>query len=202
MTSTETPPVPGTSPDARQPVRAERVPLRDGSLVTVRQVLPGDERAVAAFLAELGVEARRMRFFSAAVDLGTAAHWAVEPPAPGLGLVASAEDGRIVGHAAYVKLDEARAEVAVEVADALHGQGLGTILVERLARIAEARGVTQFVAEVLPENRRMLVVFKDGFDATIRFCDGVDRVRFPTAAWRLAHERFAVPAVRPLRPSD
>jgi ribosomal protein S18 acetylase RimI-like enzyme len=87
-------------------------------------------------------------------------------------------------------LDEQSAEVAVEVADRLHGLGLGTIMVERLAEQAEAHGVSQFVAEVLPENKAMLDVFRDGFDASVSFDRGTDAVEFPTSAWRLARLRF------------
>jgi ribosomal protein S18 acetylase RimI-like enzyme len=72
----------------------------------------------------------------------------------------------------------------------MHGQGLGTILIERLAEIAERRGVRTLVAEVLPENEAMLEVFRDGFDAAIRWTDGVDSVEFPSAAWRLARTRY------------
>jgi len=82
--------------------------------------------------------------------------------------------------------------VAVEVADNLHGLGLGTILIERLGEIAEHRGVSTFVAEVLPDNDAMLDVFRDGFDAEVHWCDGIERVQFPTSAWRLAHERYAI----------
>jgi GNAT superfamily N-acetyltransferase len=80
--------------------------------------------------------------------------------------------------------------VAVEVADHLHGRGLGTILIQRLASVAEGRGITRFIAEVLPENRAMLSVFRDGFDAHLTLHDGTDAVEFPTASWRLARERF------------
>ncbi len=40
----------------------------------------------------------------------------------------------MVAHALYIQLDGTRAEVAVEVADHLHGRGFGTILIEQLAR--------------------------------------------------------------------
>jgi GNAT superfamily N-acetyltransferase len=97
----------------------------------------------------------------------------------------------IVGHALYVQLDHSRAEVAVEVADQLHGRGLGTILIERLAIIAEQRGITSFVAEVLTENRAILDVFREGFDARVVHRDGPEeRVEFPTSGWRLARQRF------------
>ncbi|HYB24775.1 MAG TPA: GNAT family N-acetyltransferase, partial [Solirubrobacteraceae bacterium] len=82
------------------------------------------------------------------------------------------------------------AEVALEVADHLHDRGLGTILIERLALTAEERGITRFVAAVLPENREMLAVLRDGFDAQAHFSEGLEMVEFPTAAWRVAGERF------------
>jgi GNAT superfamily N-acetyltransferase len=108
------------------------------------------------------------------------------------GLIAHDEEGVLVGHATYVKLDEARAEVAVEIADHLHGRGLGTILIERLAIIAEQNGITHFVAEVLCENRAMLDVFREGFDGRVVRHEGLEeRVEFLTAGWRLARQRFA-----------
>jgi len=99
----------------------------------------------------------------------------------------------MVGHATYVQLDPdpERAEVAVEVADHLHGRGLGTILVERLAVVAEQHGITYFVAEVLCENRAMLDVFREGFDARVVRRNGSEgTIEFLTSGWRLARARF------------
>jgi GNAT superfamily N-acetyltransferase len=169
----------------------ELVRLRDGSSVTVRAATARDEPALLSFLNGLCLEARRMRFFTGAADIPYAAHLAAATGADRYGLIAHDEAGLTVAHATYVKLDEQRAEVAVEVADHLHGRGLGTTLIERLAAVAEARGITSFVAEVLPDNSAMLDVFRDGFDAQLHFHDGTDTAEFPTAAWRLAHERFA-----------
>ena len=78
-----------------------------------------------------------------------------------------------------------------------YGLGLGTIMLERLAQQAEQRGVSQFVAEVLPENQEMLDVFRDGFDAKVSLDRGTDAVEFQTAAWRLARERFERAGRRP-----
>lgn len=165
--------------------------LRDGSRVSLRAVRHEDEESLLKFLEGLCVEARRLRFFSGAVDLSSAAHWAALTTTDRHGLIALDESGEVVGHAAYVLLGSDRAEVAVEVADHLHGQGLGTLLVERLAVIAEQGGVRRFVAEVLCENRAMLDVFKDGFDARVIRHDGPEeKVEFLTSGWRLAHERF------------
>jgi GNAT superfamily N-acetyltransferase len=164
--------------------------LRDGSWATVRPTTEQDEPALRAFLVGLCLEARRLRFFSAAADLASAAHLAAAADGEHYGLLAHDELGVLVGHATYVCLDDARAEVAVEVADHLHDRGLATILIERLAADAEERGIMHFVAEVLPENHAMLDVFRDGFDAHVRFRDGADRVEFPTVSWRRGRERF------------
>jgi GNAT superfamily N-acetyltransferase len=161
--------------------------------VTVRAATARDEPALRSFLSGLGLEARRLGFFTMARDITL-------PPAPAAaagrgdhryGLVAHDEAGIVVGHAICAPLDGSPAAVAVEVADHLHGRGLGTILIERLAAIAERLGITHFIAEVLPENRALLDVFRDGFDARPTFYEGSDAVEFPTAAWRLARERFA-----------
>lgn len=168
-----------------------RVRLRDGSLVSVRPVSDGDEAPLRGFLAHLSPEARRQRFFTGAADLEKAAHWAADTDPDRYGLLAHDQSGLLVAHATYVRLEETRAEVAVEVADHLHGRGLGTILIERLAAVAEQRGITQFVAEVLHDNHAMLDVFRDGFDARSAFREGTETVEFPTSAWREARERFA-----------
>ncbi len=168
----------------------ETVRLRDGSPVTLRPTTIADEPALRTFLAGLSLEARRLRFFSGAVDLSFAAHMAADPGAGRFGLIAHDEIGALVAHALYIPLDGARAEVAVEVADHLHDRGLATILIERLGAVAERHGITRFVAEVLPENGAMLDVFHDGFDADFACRDGVDRVEFPTSRWRTESERF------------
>jgi GNAT superfamily N-acetyltransferase len=174
------------------PAEAELVRLRDGSSVTVRCASTLDEPALRSFLEGLCLEARRLRFFSGAANISSAAHLAAAADEEHCGLIAHDELGLLVGHAIYVTLeDPARAEVAVEVADHLHGRGLGTILIERLAAIAEQRGITHFVAEVLSENQTMLDVFREGFDARVVRHEGPEeRVEFLTSGWRLAHKRF------------
>ena len=154
------------SSDGVRPAPSEgrpcQVRLRNGERVTVRAVTPADEPALADFLASLCLEARRMRFFSGGVDVATMARYAAAGGPERAGLLALDQSASVVGHAFYVELAPGRAEVAVEVADRLHGHGLGTILIERLAQLAERRGITRFSAEVLPDNRAMLDVFRDG----------------------------------------
>jgi GNAT superfamily N-acetyltransferase len=170
--------------------------LRDGSSVTVRAVGPDDEAPLQAFLMGLCANSLRLRFFTGGTNIAGAAHWAAGTPADRYGLLAHDETGMLVAHAVYIKLDQTRAEVAVEVADHLHGRGLGTILMQRIGAVAQERGITHFVAEVLPENQGMLDVFRDGFDAHVAFSQGVDTVEFPTSSWRLARERFGSESLR------
>jgi GNAT superfamily N-acetyltransferase len=162
--------------------RSELVRLRDDSTVAIRPVQAEDEPALRLFFSGLCPEARHLRFFSAGVDLTSAAHLCAITDERHFGLMAHDSTGKVVGHAIFVRVDKTRAEVAAEVADHLHGLGLGTILIERLAAVAQAQGIDSFIAEVLPENRTMLDVFRDGFDAHIRLENGTDKVRFSTGA--------------------
>lgn len=164
--------------------------------MTLRPVITADEPALRTFLAGLSNESKRLRFFSGATDTDAAAHWAARTGPGRYGLIAHDPSGGVVAHATYIQLDtprgeDTRAEVAVEVADHLHGRGLATLMIERLAAVAEARGIVKLVAEVLPENRAMLDVFRDGFDAHLTLHEGTDTVEFPTRAWRQALSRFS-----------
>jgi acetate---CoA ligase (ADP-forming) len=172
-----------------EPTAAELVRLLDGSPVTIRPNDPADEPALRVFLARLCLEARRLRFFTGAADIVSAARLSVAENALHHGLIAHDAQGAVVGHAIYIQMDDTRAEVAVEVADHLHGRGLATILLARLAQLAESRGIPRFVAEVLPENHEMMNVFRHGFDAHARLHQGVEKVEFPTSAWRDAPAR-------------
>ena len=183
-------PANGPSAPVNRPSAPELVKLRDGSSAPVRAVGPGDEAPLQAFLMGLCASSLRLRFFTAGANIADAAHWAACTPADRYGLLAHDEAGVLVAHAVYVQLDRTRAEVAVEVADRLHGRGLGTVLMQRIGAVAQERGITRFVAEVLPENLGMLDVFRDGFDAHVTLHAGIDTIEFPTSAWRLARERF------------
>jgi GNAT superfamily N-acetyltransferase len=130
-----------------------RVGLSDGRLLVLRPLVPGDRAAVAALVAGLSPESRAQRFQSAAVaitpatlDLVTAGH----------ALVAAIGD-HLVALGSYVAPPEAtQAELALAVADAEQGRGIGTALGARLAGDARRAGLRQFRAEVLGTNWRVL----------------------------------------------
>jgi ribosomal protein S18 acetylase RimI-like enzyme len=59
--------------------------------------------------------------------------------------------------------------VAFAVVDKYHGQGIGTMLMRHLVAIARGAGLTEVIADVLPDNRQMLKVFqKSGLPMSTR----------------------------------
>jgi GNAT superfamily N-acetyltransferase len=155
-------------------------------LVSIRTVTSEDEASILAFLTGLSLESRGLRFFGVGVNLRAEAHrGAAGDDSDHHGLVAIAPDRRVVGHAIYVRAPGSeRAEVAVEVVENLRRMGLATMLLARLAQVAEDRHIRSFFAEVLPQNHDMLTIFCDRFAAeTAVRRDEVD-IEFPTANWR------------------
>jgi len=69
---------------------------------------------------------------------------------------------RLVADARYVRSAENRdeAEFAIAVADDWQSLGLGRLLIARLAAHAKQQGLKALVGDVLPENRRMLVLMR------------------------------------------
>ena len=175
--------------------READVVLRDGSTVHVRPVRPEDEPALTRFLQGLSARSRWLRFFSGAPNIEQAVRWATEVDYDRrYGLVALAGlDGAVIGHAAYEREpgQPERAEAALEIADAYQGRGLGTILLGHLAEAAHTAGVALLTAEVLPENHRMVQVFRDtGFPVRLQSAPGAIHVEWPTSLTEEALERF------------
>jgi predicted CoA-binding protein/RimJ/RimL family protein N-acetyltransferase len=173
--------------------READVALRDGSTVHVRPARGDDRQAVLEFLRELSPDSRMLRFFTASANLEWAADRMTEVDhRDRVSLLATAgADGRVVAHATYIKAATERAEVAFAIADTLQGRGLGTILLGQLAEMAEENGIRVFEAQVLPNNRRMIDVFREsGFPVSLRSEPGTVIVEFPTSLTAEALERF------------
>ena len=172
------------------------VVLRDGSIVHVCPAKPADAPAVTLLLNRLSDRSRWLRFFSAFPDLARAARWATEVDNDRrCGLVATVDgQGQVVGHAGLERESDRpeRAEVALEVADAIQGKGLGTALLCQLAQAANQLGIQVLDAEVLPENRQMLRVFRDcGYPVKVRSLPGVELVELQIG-----------PAAQPRKPPE
>jgi RimJ/RimL family protein N-acetyltransferase len=157
------------------------VVLRDGSIIHMCPAKPADAPAVTLLLRGLSDRSRWLRFFSACPDLARAARWATEVDRDHrYGLVATVGgQSQVVGHAGLERESDRpeRAEVALEVADAMQGKGLGTALLCRLAEAANRIGIQVLDAEVLPENHKMLRVLRDcGYPVTVHHLPGVELV--------------------------
>ena len=160
------------------------VVLRDGRTVHVRPARPEDRDRVEDYFIALSDESRRLRFWGPVVNVREQATNAVEIDYVDhltLLALAGADVSEVVGGAQYIRDGTSRAEIAMSVSDELQGQGLASILIEHLAEAASAQDIGFFYAEVLPENHRMIDVFRGtGFQISIRTKPGYVEVEFPT----------------------
>lgn len=167
--------------------RADTI-LRDGTSIHIRAIRPDDKRRLLAHFQQLGKQSVYFRFFGAKKRLTDEELKRLTEPdfINHVGLVATLRDGEdehIIGVGRYLRYNVPhRAEVAFAVTDAHQGRGIGTLLLDHLAPLARAQGITEFEADVLGENNRMLQVFANsGFVVRRAMADGVVHVRFPTA---------------------
>jgi acetyl coenzyme A synthetase (ADP forming)-like protein len=170
------------------------VVLRDGSTVRIRPARPDDLARVQDYLLGLSPETRRLRFWTVAVNIGELAEKIVDVDYRDhltLLVLRGGDQGTMIGGAQYSRMDDGRAEIGMSVADDWQGKGIGTILLGQLAQAAGERGVTIFVAEVLPENHGMVGVFREsGFPLSIRALPGAIEVEFPVSLTEDAVARF------------
>jgi acetyl coenzyme A synthetase (ADP forming)-like protein len=191
MTPTPAPP----ARDADALLSPAHVALRGGATIQLRPVRPDDEVRLLAFLRSLSPESRLLRFAGTLSDerlRSEAARLARGDADGSVGLVATlGAEEEIVGHAEYDPTRGEAAEVALVVADRWQGQGIGTVLLGRLAEIASRRGLRIFTAVCLPHNHRMLRVFREsGFPVRLEAGAGEVSVEFPTEITEEARERF------------
>ncbi len=163
------------------------VVLSDGSVAHLRPITPADGELIREFHAGQSEESIYLRFFAPLHELSDrdVHRFTVIDYDERVALVATHLD-KIIGVGRYDKLNETTAEVAFNVSDNYQGKGIGSILLEHLALVGLDSGVTRFVAEVLPQNRRMINVFREaGYNVKHRLEDGVISLSFditPTAA--------------------
>lgn len=126
--------------------------------LTVRPIEITDVDRLARFFERLSPETIHFRFFSpvrkpprsALVRLSDVDHGSRDA------LIALDGD-EIVAVARYdARPDTHEAEIAITVEDAWQHRGVGKRLTRRLATLASGRGYDEFVATMLPDNRRAL----------------------------------------------
>jgi GNAT superfamily N-acetyltransferase len=138
---------------------------REHSSILIRPIEPSDKEALAAGFARLSPESRYRRFMSPTADLSEARlryltevdhvdHEALVALEPG------SDEG--IGVARYVRLEDPEvAELAVAVLDEWQGNGVGSLLLQRLAAAARENGIERFSAMILEENRPMLSLIQE-----------------------------------------
>ncbi|MEJ7629902.1 MAG: GNAT family N-acetyltransferase [Nocardioidaceae bacterium] len=164
--------------------------LLDGGAARLRPIRADDADALVEFYARVSPESKYMRFFApypelsqrdvdrfTHVDYDTRTAFVVTI---GRGIVA-------VGRYDMVDEERLHAEVAFLVEDRHQGRGIAQLLLEHLAQAGRERGVTAFVAEVLPDNVRMIQTFRAaGYRVTRGYEDGVLHLDFPIASTETA----------------
>jgi len=154
-------------PEARNYRAIEQ--LRNGLQIEIRALQPDDKDDMLAAIGRTSTESLQRRFFvvkrgfsQKEIDFFMKIDFINH-----VALVALAyEDGHpiIVGGGRYVVVEPGRAEVAFIVIDGYQGRGIGAHLMQHLACIARGAGLTELIADVLPENTAMRKVFsKFGF---------------------------------------
>lgn len=174
-------------PHFRVPDDAARLggplPLRDGVVVRVRPIEPGDTERLLAFHTRLSPDSITFRYFGPVPVLAPEraerlTHVDYENR---MALVATTGFGaneQIIAVVRYERIEPATAEVAFVVEDDWQGHGIATQLLYRLAIYARPRGFTAFVAEIMMSNVRMREVIRNaGFPFTTKYEDGCVQMR-------------------------
>ena len=156
------------------------VVLRDGSTAHVRPIRPDDRDALQRFHRGQSERSTYMRFFAAMEQLSARdlTRFTVLDHRDRVALVGvtstPAGQEEIIGVARFDRIGPGEAEVAFNVSDAYQGRGVGSVLLEHVAAAAREVGIQRFTAEVLPQNGKMLAVFREaGYDMTQHVDDGI-----------------------------
>ena len=142
--------------------------LKNGVTVRIRAIRPADKAGIAQAFSMLEPESVYTRFFQLRQSLSNQElKAATEVDFENVvALVVTIESGgreTIIGGGRYVTIDpsstQRSAEIAFMVEEDFHGQGIAGRLLKHLVHIAREKGVRQFEAEVLAQNKAMLAVF-------------------------------------------
>jgi acyl-CoA synthetase (NDP forming)/RimJ/RimL family protein N-acetyltransferase len=155
--------------------------LADGGVAHLRPIRPSDADRLVAFYERVSPESKYLRFFAPyprLSDRDVKRFTEVDYVSRVAFILTLGENMIAVGR--YDRIEDDHAEVSFLIEDAHQGRGIAQLLLEHLAQAARERGIIRFVAEVLPENRRMAKVFADaGYRVSKGIEDGVLAVEFP-----------------------
>lgn len=154
------------------------VVLTDGGTAHIRPITAADGDLLQEFHSRLSPETIYYRFFAPYPNLSNrdVERFTNVDYEDRVALVATISDV-MVAVVRYDKVSADEAEVAFVVEDAHQGRGMASVLLEHIGAAARERGLRRFIADVLPENRRMINVFREaGYTAQQTFDEGVIRL--------------------------
>ncbi|MGE4547220.1 MAG: GNAT family N-acetyltransferase [Desulfurella sp.] len=140
--------------------------LKDGTLCSIRKTKLSEKEKIRELFLQTSPESRYYRFFSATNQLDDKSlDSMIKNDAYNVSLMCIVKDN-IVGIANYnANSDLQSAEVSFLVKDEFQSRGIGTLLLEELAKHAWLRGIKELDAIVLADNYNMIGVFKNsGFE--------------------------------------
>lgn len=142
--------------------------LRNGLAVTVRPLCADDREKIAVAVRQLDRDSIYTRLFSyrkELTDAGLDRIMAVDPARDFMLVVTVGQEPQetIIASGRFVGAPDDGAvrsgEVAFMVEEDYQGQGIASRLLRHLANVARSKGIAEFEAEVLAENKAMLGVF-------------------------------------------
>lgn len=147
------------------PTYSERVQLRNGMAVGLRLIRPDDKQQLLRGFHELSSTSRYLRFLVPKTSLSdrelrylTEVDYRIHVAIAAATVPADENDEpQGLGIARLIALDDepGHAEAAIAVRDDIQGQGLGSILFQRLVAAGRERGITHVRCEVLAYNAAM-----------------------------------------------
>jgi RimJ/RimL family protein N-acetyltransferase len=156
--------------------------LADGTCVLVREIQPGDASALQRLVGRLSEQTIHLRYFGPMKQLSDKqARYFAEVDGQDRYALVALDPENCEEIVAVVRYDREkgtdRAEYAALVEDRLQGRGLGIALTRSLIEAARERGIRDFEALVLPENRGMLRLLRSlDLPESAHQEDGVRRV--------------------------
>ena len=150
--------------------------LNSGLRIGLRLTRPSDAPRVRAFLERLSRDTRLKRFFMGMpnIDERTVNHFTFYNPRERIVVAATAPLAgveEVIGLADIAMVDTGVADLGIVVDDEHQGQGVGGALIEAVASLAAANGVTHIRAEMLDHNRAMARLL-ERLGRTVRTMEG------------------------------
>ena len=131
--------------------------LRDGRTAHLRPIRPEDAELMVDFYSRVSDESKYFRFFSPMPTLSDKdVHRFTHVDHRDRVAFVVELGGQMIAVGRYDVVKPGEAEVAFLVEDRHQGRGIAQLLLEHLAQAGRERGVERFVAEVLPDNQKMI----------------------------------------------